>query len=70
MQPDFADRVDWLIGRVKDTLPAAGFDEVLVANEPELRTERRRQADGIPIPDGTYASLLAGAVRAGINELL
>jgi len=70
MQPDFADRVDWLTDRVKDTLPAAGFDEVLVANEPELRTERRRLADGIPIPDGTYAALLARAVHAGINEVL
>jgi LDH2 family malate/lactate/ureidoglycolate dehydrogenase len=70
MQPAFADRVDWLIGRVKDTLPATGFHEVLVANEPELRTEQKRLTQGIPIPDGTYASLSAGAVRAGVVEPL
>jgi uncharacterized oxidoreductase len=70
MQPEFAERVDWLVGRVKDTLPATGFDEVLVANEPELRTEQRRLAEGIPIPDGTYSSLIAGAVRVGIVEAL
>jgi LDH2 family malate/lactate/ureidoglycolate dehydrogenase len=70
MQPEFAERVDWLVGRVKDTLPASGFDEVLVANEPELRTEQKRLAEGIPIPDGTYASLIAGAVRVGVVEAL
>ncbi|MDE3198029.1 MAG: Ldh family oxidoreductase [Acidobacteriota bacterium] len=68
MQPDYADRVDWLIGRVKGTAPASGYDEVLVANEPELRMERKRKAEGIPIPDGTYAALTAGAAKAGIDD--
>jgi len=68
MRPDYAGRVDWLIGRVKDTAPAAGYDEVLVANEPELRAERKRRAEGIPIPDGTYAALAAGAAKAGIDD--
>ena len=54
IQPDFAERVDWLIGAVKDTAPASGFEEVLVANEPELRTMRKRSQNGIPIPDGTW----------------
>jgi len=70
MQPQFAERVDWLVERVKDTLPATGFDEVLVANEPELRTEQRRLAEGIPIPEGTYASLIAAAGRAGVTDAL
>jgi LDH2 family malate/lactate/ureidoglycolate dehydrogenase len=67
MQPDFAERVDWLIGTVKDTAPASGFDEVLVANEPELRTMRKRLQKGIPIPDGTWEALLKGAARVGIH---
>ena len=67
MQPEFAERVDWLIGRVKDTAPARGFDEVLVANEPELRMKRRRLQKGIPVPDGTWAALLAGAARIGVD---
>jgi LDH2 family malate/lactate/ureidoglycolate dehydrogenase len=67
MQPEFAQRVDWLIDTVKDTAPASGFDEVLVANEPELRTERKRLADGIPIPAGTWEALLKGAARVGIH---
>jgi LDH2 family malate/lactate/ureidoglycolate dehydrogenase len=68
MRPDYADRVDWLIDRVKETAPAAGYDEVLVANEPELRTERKRLAEGIPIPDGTYAALTSGAARVEIDD--
>ena len=68
MQSDFAGRVDWLIGAVKDTAPASGFDEVLVANEPELRTERKRLMNGIPIPGGTWEALLKGAVRVGIHD--
>jgi LDH2 family malate/lactate/ureidoglycolate dehydrogenase len=67
MQPDFAERVDWLIGTVKDTAPAGGFDEVLVANEPELRTMRKRLQEGIPIPGGTWEALLKGAARVGVH---
>lgn len=67
MQPDFADRVDWLIDAVKNTAPAVGFDEVLVANEPELRMKRRRLQKGIPIPDGTWEALLKGAARVGVQ---
>jgi len=67
MQPDFADRVDWLIDAVKNTAPAVGFDEVLVANEPELRMKRWRLQKGIPIPDGTWEALLKGAARVGVQ---
>ena len=70
MQPEFRERMDWLIEDVKSTSPAAGFEEVLVANEPELRTERERLKSGIPIPDGTYEALLQGAARVGVDESL
>jgi LDH2 family malate/lactate/ureidoglycolate dehydrogenase len=70
MQPDFRDRVDWLIEEVKSAAPASGFEEVLVANEPELRMERQRLASGIPVPDGTYEALRVGAARIGVNEPL
>ena len=70
MRPDFRDRIDWLIEEVKSAEPAAGYDEVLVANEPELRMERERLVSGIPIAEGTYEALLAAAVRAGVTESL
>lgn len=68
VQPEFEDRIDWLIEHVKSAAPAQGFDEVLVANEPELRMERERLRTGIPIPDGTWEALVKGAARVGIGE--
>jgi len=67
MQPEFRERMDWLIDQVKYTSPASGFEEVLVANEPELRTEQERLKSGIPIPDGTYEALVKGAAKVGID---
>ena len=67
MQPDFRERLDWLIGHVKEAAPAVGFDEVLVANEPELRTERARLAEGVTVPDGTWEQLLGNARRVGVG---
>ncbi|MEP6715376.1 MAG: Ldh family oxidoreductase [Terriglobia bacterium] len=69
MQPEFRERTDWLIEQVKSAAPAQGYDEILVANEPELRTEKRRLVEGIPIPDGTWAALMAAAARVGIVSL-
>jgi LDH2 family malate/lactate/ureidoglycolate dehydrogenase len=68
MQPEFRERADWLIDQVKSAAPASGYTEVLVANEPELRMERLRLAEGIPIPDGTYEALVQGAARVGVND--
>ncbi|MES1260184.1 MAG: Ldh family oxidoreductase [Acidobacteriota bacterium] len=68
MQPEFRERIDWLIDEVKSAAPASGYTEVLVANEPELRTERERLQSGIPIPDGTWAALVKGAARLGVPE--
>jgi LDH2 family malate/lactate/ureidoglycolate dehydrogenase len=68
MQPEFRERADWLIGQVKSASPASGYAEVLVANEPELRMERLRLAEGIPIPDGTYEALRREAALVGVDD--
>jgi len=70
MRPDFRERIDWLIEEVKSAAPAAGYEEVLVANEPELRVERERLVSGIPVPEGTYEALRAAAARVGVTEAL
>jgi len=67
MQPEFRERIDWLIGQVKSAAPASGYEEVLVANEPELRMERERLASGIPIPEGTWEALVKGAAKVGVR---
>jgi LDH2 family malate/lactate/ureidoglycolate dehydrogenase len=67
VQPEFRERVDWLIGHVKSAAPASGYEEVLVANEPELRMEKHRLETGIPVPDGTYGALVKAAGLFGIT---
>jgi len=44
---------------LKDTQPAAGFEEVLYPGEVELRTEAARRIEGIPVDDTTWAKLKA-----------
>lgn len=47
---EFETRMERLAGLVKASEPAPGYDEVLVAGEPEWRREAERQREGIPIP--------------------
>lgn len=59
----FEDRMKTLISLVKSSTPAKGYDEVLVAGEPEWRTEARRRVEGISISDGTWQALTDIAER-------
>jgi len=42
---------------VKGSRPAAGFDEVLIAGDPEWRTEEERRREGIPVSRGIWGEL-------------
>jgi LDH2 family malate/lactate/ureidoglycolate dehydrogenase len=55
-----------LIEVVKSTPPAKGYDEVLVAGDPEWRMEAERRANGIPLESGTWKSLTNAALRLGV----
>lgn len=61
---EFQARMDHLIGLVKSTPVAPGFDEVLVAGEPEWRMSRKRRTEGIPLSQGVWNELrkTAGSV--------
>jgi LDH2 family malate/lactate/ureidoglycolate dehydrogenase len=63
---EFHARMDWLVQHIKSAPPAAGFDEVLVAGDPEWRFEDQRRAQGIPILPGPWKALQATARRLGI----
>jgi LDH2 family malate/lactate/ureidoglycolate dehydrogenase len=63
---EFRSRMDRLIRTVKSTPPASGYEEVLVANEPELRYEAVRRRDGIPLEAGTWKRLTDAAIRLGV----
>ena len=56
-----------LAAMVRSSAPAKGYDEVLVAGEVERRTEAERRRDGIPLPDGSWETLLATAARVGVR---
>jgi uncharacterized oxidoreductase len=53
---------------VKGSRPATPGQEVLVAGEPEIRTRARRQAEGVPLPDDTWASIVNAARLVGLDE--
>ena len=63
---EFEERTKRLIAEVKSSRPASGYDEVLVAGEPEWRTEDRRRREGIPLSEGVWKKLEAIARRMGV----
>jgi LDH2 family malate/lactate/ureidoglycolate dehydrogenase len=63
--PAFNGRVDSLMETVKSSAPAKGYDEVLVAGEPEQRTEQLRLREGIPIPLTLWQKLTERAKPQG-----
>ncbi len=62
---EFETRMDRLAGLVKAAAPRPGYDEILLAGEPEWRCEKIRERTGIPVPVKLWAKLtaLAGELR-------
>jgi hydroxycarboxylate dehydrogenase B len=52
----------------KSAQPASAGDDVLTPGEPESRTRRQRLAEGIPLPDDTWAAIVAAAREVGVDE--
>ena len=63
---EFGRRMDVLIDRMKSAAPAEGYEEVLVAGEPEWRTEEERRREGIPLEAGIWEKLVAEANGLGV----
>jgi len=53
---------------VKSSRPATPGSDVLVPGEPEIRMRAKRGADGVPLPDDTWASIIGAARAAGLDE--
>jgi LDH2 family malate/lactate/ureidoglycolate dehydrogenase len=62
----FQARMEHVIRQIKATPPARGYDEVLVAGDPEWRIEAERVRSGIPMDAGTWSRLEALAAGYGI----
>ena len=54
---EFQARMEHLVGTVKSSRPAVGYDEVMVAGDPEWRIEETRRRDGIPVDPATWELL-------------
>ena len=48
----------------------AGPDEMLIPGEPESRTRADRMANGVPLPDDTWAAIAATARDVGIADAI
>ena len=64
---EFHRRVEWLVNTVKSAAPATGYDEVMVAGDPEWRAEAERRQSGIPLGQGTWDCLVETAARLGVG---
>jgi len=58
---EFPERMERLATMVKSAEPAPGYEEVLIAGEPEWRIARERAQNGIPIPIALWQQLTAVA---------
>lgn len=64
---EFLGRMDKLTDTLHSATPGAGFDEVLIAGEPEARMEARRAQTGIPLGPGEWRRLMEWAERYGVE---
>jgi LDH2 family malate/lactate/ureidoglycolate dehydrogenase len=64
---EFGARMEELVRIMKSTPAAPGYDEVLVAGEPEWRMEAERLRDGIPIADGNWGNLVKAGASVGVS---
>lgn len=53
----FIERMQWLRDTITHAHPASGFEEVMIAGDPEWRTEAIRLRDGIPVSRGIWDQL-------------
>jgi uncharacterized oxidoreductase len=53
---------------VKGTKPVTEGSAVLLPGEPEERTRQDRLANGVPLPDDTWAAIVASAREVGITD--
>lgn len=63
---EFRIRIEKLVGMLKAVPVATGYDEILVAGDPEWRTEAERVRNGIPIEDGNWNELCETATKLGV----
>jgi LDH2 family malate/lactate/ureidoglycolate dehydrogenase len=66
---EFEVRLKRFVADLKSAAPAEGYEEVLVAGEPEQRTEAARRREGIPIADEVWEALSKVGSELGVKPL-
>jgi LDH2 family malate/lactate/ureidoglycolate dehydrogenase len=64
---EFERRMQALVAMVKSSNTAKGYDEVLVAGEPEWRAAEQRGREGIPLSAGVWQNLVQAAEKLGVS---
>jgi len=64
----FQQETDRFAQWVKASPPIAGHSEILLPGEPERQRMADRQANGLPLDDTTWASIIEAARRVGMDE--
>jgi hydroxycarboxylate dehydrogenase B len=52
----------------KSSTPITPGGEILIPGEPEIKTRRKRLAEGVPISDDTWAAIVKAARDCGVDE--
>lgn len=66
--PFFDEEVTRYTDFIRATRPIAGVDQVLVPGDPERKTRAERTANGVPLPDDTWAAIVSTAREVGVSE--
>ncbi|XUM20185.1 malate/lactate/ureidoglycolate dehydrogenase [Bradyrhizobium oligotrophicum S58] len=53
---------------IRATKPVSGVDQVLVPGDPERTMRAERTANGVPLPDDTWAAIVSTARDVGVSE--
>ncbi|WP_315714913.1 MULTISPECIES: malate/lactate/ureidoglycolate dehydrogenase [unclassified Bradyrhizobium] len=53
---------------IRATKPVSGVDQVLVPGDPERKMRAERTANGVPLPDDTWAAIVNTAREVGVSE--
>jgi LDH2 family malate/lactate/ureidoglycolate dehydrogenase len=63
---EFTARAEKFVGMIRSTPTAPGYDEVLVAGDPEWRLEAERLRNGIPLEENNWRNLCKAAEKVGV----
>lgn len=63
----FLRRVKRFIEFIKSCPLAPGFDEILIPGEPEIRTRKLREREGIYVDEATWEQIVKAAESVGVK---